>query len=693
MSGIAGIFHLDGRPVEAETLARMSATMAHRGLDGEAHWVGGPSGLACQLNRITPESLSEQQPLASPSGAVLVFDGRIDNRRQLLDALGRAAVSPATGATGALSSAAGSAAALSAAAGSAAAGSAATPLPLTISTESPDSALVLAAYDAFGEGLGERLVGDFAFALFDPGRKRLLLVRDSLGVRPLYYSRIGRTLLFASEIKAILAHPDMRAHPDDDMLADFLLGAPRDPEITFFEGVSCVPPSTLIEVTPDGVNKRRYWDFDPGAEVRLGSLGEYSEAFGELFESAVRRRLRSAYPVAVSVSGGLDSSSILCVAETLAGRGEPVAPVKGLSYLAPVGGRADEEAFLAHIERGYATTIQRVKLGRGGFFDGRRDAVWQVEAPWLQENWDGLRTFHQTARRTGARVLLTGHWGDQMLCSRGYWMDLVHRFAFRQVFKHVNEFGRWFTDVGDGVFRRLFLRQLVVYHLPELAYGAGKWLRLGSRSTWYGGALRRRAMSRSLVRESNAWRSRSVHAGCFYEQVRSVYHVMCLEWNNKVASTDGLEQAFPFLDRDLIAFLMAIPGEVICCDGVPKRLLREALRGVLPPEIAQRRWKAAYTEVANDAMAREFPRLQQSLETDSAVIGWGYVDQGVLRPGLECLHGKIRGPDCKVTRDLIELLGLETWLRVFFERSGPDEQSPRCLRTSTASRPLQGETT
>ena len=639
MSGIAGIFHLDGRPVEAELLARMSATMAHRGLDGEAHWVGGPAGLACQLNRITPESSSEQQPLASPSGAVLVFDGRIDNRRQLLESLGRAAISP----------------------------------------ESPDSVLVLAAYDAFGEQVGERLVGDFAFALFDPGRKRLLLVRDSLGVRPLYYSRIGRTLLFASEIKAILAHPDMSARPDDDMLADFLLSSPRDPEITFFEGVSCVPPSTLIDVTHDGFRKHRYWDFDPGAEVRLGSLGEYAEAFRELFERAVRRRLRSAHPVAVSVSGGLDSSSILCVAETLAGRGEPVAPVTGLSYLDPAGGEADEEAFLAHIEKKYAIAIQRVKLGQGGFFDGRRDAVWQVEAPWLEEDWDGLRTFHQAARRTGARVMLTGHWGDQMLCSRGYWMDLVHRFAFRQVFAHVNEFGRWFTDAGDGVFRRLFLRQLILHHLPPPVYGAAKWLRLGWRSTWYRGALRRRAMSRSLAREINAWPSPSAHAAGLYEQARSVHHVMCLEWNNKVASTDGLEQAFPFLDRDLIAFLMAISGDIICSDGVPKHLLREALNGALPPEIAQRRWKASHTEAANDTMAREFPRLLRSLEDDSAVIGWGYIDKGTLRLRLERLASKIRGPDCKVTWDLIELLGLETWLRVFFERSGPDEQSPRRL--------------
>jgi asparagine synthase (glutamine-hydrolysing) len=170
MSGIVGIWNLDGKPVEREVLARMSATMAHRGPDGEEMWIKGPVGLGCQLLRVTPESEKETQPLVDSSGAVVVFDGRLDNREELLESLKDS---------------------------------------YQVSSSSPDPDLVLAAYEAFGDRLPERLAGDFAFGLFDPNRQQILLARDAIGIRPLYYCRTRDTFLFASEIKALLAHPEV----------------------------------------------------------------------------------------------------------------------------------------------------------------------------------------------------------------------------------------------------------------------------------------------------------------------------------------------------------------------------------------------------------------------------------------------------------------------------------------------------
>src|SRR6266849_5290920 len=145
MSGILGIWYLDGRPVDRLELSRLSATLRHRGSDGQGMWIVGAAGLACHLARITPESAAEVQPVADATGAVLVFDGRLDNREELLIALeDDPSVSPG----------------------------------------SPDSALVLAAYRAFGDDAPAWLNGDFACGLFDPRRKQLLLARDAIGVRP-----------------------------------------------------------------------------------------------------------------------------------------------------------------------------------------------------------------------------------------------------------------------------------------------------------------------------------------------------------------------------------------------------------------------------------------------------------------------------------------------------------------------------
>ena len=231
MSGIVGVWNRDGEPLEPSLLARCSAALVHRGVDGEHHWIRGPVGLACQLLKVTPESAHERQPTLDSGGTALVFDGRLDNRDELLATL------PPTSSVG---------------------------------TDSPDPVLVLAAYRAFGDTFAARLAGDFAFGLFDPSGPRLILGRDVLGVRPLFYARAGDTLLFASEIKALLAHPRVWRRPDLDLLATYLMSGSWDPDgRTLFEGAHYLQPSHAAIVTPESLCVRRVWDFDGERRIRL----------------------------------------------------------------------------------------------------------------------------------------------------------------------------------------------------------------------------------------------------------------------------------------------------------------------------------------------------------------------------------------------------------------------------------------
>jgi asparagine synthase (glutamine-hydrolysing) len=638
MSGIAGIWNLDGQPVNGRLFAKLSATLTHRGLDGEGVWVQGPVALASHLSRIAPESSEERQPFVGASGAVVIFDGRLDNREDLLEALG-----PSAG----------------------------------VNASAPDSALLVAGYRAIGDRFLERLNGDFALGLYDPGEGRLLLARDALGVRPLYYCRTGGTFLFASEIKALLAHPRVSPRPNDGALAGFLvpgLGL-GEPEETFFEGVSRLPPAHLAVVTPRGFVMRRYWDFDPTARTSLGSFPEYAEVFRHHFGRAVRRRLRSAHPVAVSVSGGLDSSSIFCLGEAIRRQSRAhCPPLLGMAYTYPGAPATDERAYLSELGKACGVGIGQIPMPTGpGALDQFAKVVWHGEAPAVDSRWNATAVFLNAVRQRGARVLLTGHWGDQLLGDQAYLVDLVRRLEWRKAYNHLREFARWFTDTSPLYFRRLFYRDLVRHHVPEAIAPCLRWLRARiaqprPHRRWYTRAFRKRARVAAPDRAPGGVPFNTAHARSLYEVARSKFYVLCMEENNKVAAPHGLEMAYPFLDRDLISFLMAVPGEVLTWEGVPKAILRAALRE-LPGAIAQRRWKADFSSVVHEGVGKSLSQMARCLHRDSMAVRSGYVSgEAVAR--LDQSRGRLRGPDCVGSWGLATLFGFEVWLRTFFARQG-----------------------
>ena len=203
--------------------------------------------------------------------------------------------------------------------------------------------------------------------------------------------------------------------------------------------------------------------------------------------------------------------------------------------------------------------------------------------------------------------------------------------------------------------------------------------------SWYSKALHRQASRSAWNHNRNGWTPSSAHARSLYETARSTHHVLCMEWENKVASMHGLEMAFPFLDRDLISFLMAIPGEVLTPKGIPKGLLRAAMDGVLPEAIALRRGKADFTHLVNEAVERDFPRMVHCLESEGEAVKRGYVTWDVLKKSFDRLRGQVQGPTCEVAWSLSDLLGLELWLRVFFGKSGDGNEG--CTEQSSGLEP------
>jgi asparagine synthase (glutamine-hydrolysing) len=612
MSGLAGLWNVDGKPADRADVAALASTIAHRGPDGFGIWSAGAVGLACQLLRITPESATERQPAIDSRATVLIFDGRLDNRTELLELIA----------------------------------------PAEVSADDPDSTIVLAAWRTWGDSFLSRLHGDFALALFDPRTQTLILARDAVGGRPLYYWTNGRRFVFASEVKAILAHPDVPRTPNEDLLADFALleRLPYDDEAaTFFQGIHAVRPGHGIRVTPERISSELFWDFDPRIQVRYATYGDYAVRLRELLIQAVKRRLRSSHPIAVSVSGGLDSSIVLCIADDLRRSGAVAAALLPVSYT-PEDPTIEENRFIDLLESTRTLRVHRIPVGEPGDTAQLTRAAWHSEWPRFDDGWFVQRPMLGWVRAQGARTILTGHWSDQILFVTGYLSDLFRGLAWRRVGAHLNEYASWFVDADPRYFTSRFRRELLFNLTPHS-------IRAGFRPLHAAIARRRvhplasRTLASRIMRRRpriNRPGSATAHARDIYQAIRGTSHRLQFEADEKLAASCSLESVTPFLDRDVISYLMSIPGDILNRDGVPRALLRDAMRGIVPDAILRRRWRKEGLSAA--AFGRDRMRAYLSAPMPlRASHALGLLSEA--RP---------------VDANSLEFVGLECWSRAFF---------------------------
>jgi asparagine synthase (glutamine-hydrolysing) len=532
-----------------------------------------------------------------------------------------------------------------------------------------DAEVVMAVYERRDDRFVADLNGDFALALVDDDRRRLILARDVMASRPLYYCPIAGAVLFASEIKCLLAHPSVTATFDEDALAELVLDYWCDEHRTCFKGIYSVPPGHSVVVAADRIERRADWTFDPSTQIRYRSFEAYRDHFRSLFEQAVRRRLKGADDVAVTVSGGLDSSSIFCQAAELRSRESLPVRLHGISMTFPTGSAADEQRLLDHVESKYDARIARVPVARYSYVDRVGDAVRYLDTPGAIE--DAQVQILEQARRAGCTVLLSGFFGDQMLSDRGYLVDLVRRGRWLKARHNVREFCRWATDVDPQLMYREFWSRMVRGLPPRWAFRAAKRVVRSRRARrrypqWFAASFRRRAEAAGLTRFDTRHRFPTAHSEQYYRHATAGHYVNIVRCEQAFARAHGLDLSYPFRDRDLVAFLMAIPGEIVNWQGVPKGLLRHALSGVLPDAIRDRRWKADFTALENDAMRRDGAQVVRMITRDSLAVRFGVLDARAF-DRVEATFARLRDdaaapPGWRLT----DLAGIEQWLRQFF---------------------------
>src|SRR5215831_15661552 len=276
MSGITGMYHLDGRPVDLALLTRMTESLAYRGPDARETWTDGPVGFGHTMLRTTDESLTERQPCSLDGQTWITADARVDARQDLvaeLEASGRHYMK-----------------------------------------EANDPQLILHAYHAWGERCVEHLLGDFAFAIWDSTQQQLFCARDHFGVKPFYYAYVDGCIVFSNTLNCMRGHPAVSDRLNELAIADFLLfGLNQEPGTTTFADIQRLPPAHCLTWSQKSHSLRRYWQVPIEEPIRFKRQRDYVEYFLALLRLAVADRLRT-NRIGVFMSGGLDSTGLAAVA-------------------------------------------------------------------------------------------------------------------------------------------------------------------------------------------------------------------------------------------------------------------------------------------------------------------------------------------------------------------------------------------
>lgn len=561
MSAIFGLLNLDGAPAIPEALSILSAAMAHRGPDREGLLIRGALGLGNRALDTTGESVRERQPLENVAGtAALTLDGRIDNREDLLREFRSRGVRL---------------------------------------RDDTDADLVLAAYDCWGDAFVSRLLGDFALALWDERRRLLLCARDPLGIRPFYYRQDGPSFRFASELAPLLADPALPRRPNEGMIAEYLAMRINHKEETFYQGVLRLPPAHTLLIDRGSLAVRRYWDVDPDRRIRHRSDEEYGEHFRELFTQAVGCRLRSHRPVGADLSGGLDSSSIVGVAQQLHRDGRRPAPGFETFSLVFPGQSCDESPYIEEVLKLWrpASTLLRTRTPDLEHYANQiRKYLEYPDYP----NGGGADPTPEELRRRGIRVCLSGLGGDEWFTgSYLHYADLLRDSRVFDLLEQSRS-DRKLHRLGTVILPRYPLVRAGLWPLlPGTLRRAINRCRGPRFPRWLDpDFVKRTGLLDRIAEPSTPRRFRDRTSEHVYRAGTSGRAQHSLELNDRFAAGHGFEYRYPFHDRRLVEFALAVPEAQRWRGDQTKFVLRTAMSRILPPLVRGRLTKAEFSSLS-----------------------------------------------------------------------------------------------
>ncbi len=540
MSGVAVQWRRHDAPLggSGPVFARVTAALAHRAIDGSGQWLGDDGSIALWHGQFwtTPEDEGERQPLVL-GDVTLVFDGRIDNRRELSEAFGHTQAEAAT---------------------------------------FSDAALALQAFRRWDEAFVTRLKGPFAVVVWDASNRRLLGARDTFGRRTLFYRIDGDLVTIASEPGALLGGDVAGAELDEVFLAHFFAVRMAPQGRTMFASVHELPAGHALCITDGALRLDRHGPQDL-APIRYRSIEDYGERFAELLERAVLRRLRALGSPAVMMSGGLDSTSVAALAATALARATPSRRLSVVSYGFDELTELDERQWMAPMVARYDLDQTLVVADDAWPLSDFDAWQWQASGPDTGPFRPLNERLYAAARAKGHRVLLTGAASDILFVSgsASWLVDLVADGCWAEaaveLLRHVRRLGLRVVARSQSA-RRLAARLI------------GRLERTAEPPPW----LTRYAAARlASCPDSGPWPT----TPRLPREVRAVW--AALNQTNGIATGDGEHRAGvdvrdPFADSELVSFMLSIPAYALYNEGASKLVLRKAMAHALPSALLTR---------------------------------------------------------------------------------------------------------
>jgi asparagine synthase (glutamine-hydrolysing) len=529
-----------------------------------------------------------------------------------------------------------------------------------------DTEVLLAAYREWGEACLEHFNGMFAFALWDAESGRLFCARDRLGEKPFYYHWDGEHFLFASEIKGLLA-AGLRPRPNQGAVFAYLDGAFLDySEETFFENIRQLLPAHWLSLKGAALTVGRYWNLPDGETDTIKPAGEAVGEFRDLFRDAVRLRLRSDVPVGTCLSGGLDSSSIVCVVNELMNSSDAVARRLIGERQKTFSSCFDDPAY---DERRF---IQPVLERTGAephytFPDPKELAatvshlVWQQDEPFgstsIFAQWNVMRL----ASQRGVKVLLDGQGADELLAGYqsffgAFFADLLEQGRGIALLEELRAYRRLHGSLSRytlAALAREFLPSSVVGYVRNRMTGSADWLAADFRRQW-GSATDSpgKAVPRSRLRRLQC----ALLTG---NGLRALLH-----YEDRNSMAFGVEARLPFLDHRLVEFLYALGADHKIRQGWTKVVLREAMEGILPDEVRWRKDKMGFVTPEDQWFRASLREPARDILSDARTRTRGYLN---VDAALRALDAHVAG-HTNISNTVWRWLNLELWCRRFVDQ-------------------------
>jgi asparagine synthase (glutamine-hydrolysing) len=622
MCGICGIFDFKGNPVDQELLGRMTERIRHRGPDGDGFFASGGIGLGNRrLSIIDLEG--GWQPQANETGSVqVVFNGEIYNFIELRAELEQKG---------------------------------------HIFKTRSDTEVIVHGYEEWGSDCTNRFNGIFAFALWDSNLRRLLIARDHLGVKPLYYFHQGNRLVFASEIKALLEDPECHREVDIQALSQlFTLRYVPSPR-TLFRGIQKLPPAHRMIVQSDGIRIERYWNWTPKIRTNVNEAALVEE-YQALVEDAVRLQMRSDVPVGLFLSSGIDSGSLLAIMSKLSNQ-----PVRTFTIGFEYGDETNETDDARGLAKMFGSDHCELVLRSQDYEKYYERYLWDLEEPVGNET---AAAFYFVSLITSkkVKVALTGQGADEPWAGYGRYLGVrlsevysrLPHFLTKSLLSRVGE--RWVKDEQwkrglTSLYEKDVLTRLVNVYSFFSTNMKGQLFRPWVKEQVSSNGVEAKEALRQLQSEV---RDLDPLTQILYMDTRTNLPDDLLMVGDKTSMANSLEVRVPFLDHRLVEFIETLPPNLKLRGFHGKYLHKKAALKWLPKEVVDRKKKGFANPIDKWLRTSMRPFVNDCLLSENAAVN-RYFNREFIRDTLE----KHEENQQQHRRHIYLLLSFELWHEQF----------------------------